>query len=115
MITINYWPNCLDSFSFFLDGLLAIDKPFGLSTEGDSLVNLKTYEEKLSEYVKADCPIVPVTNTEKDVSGVIIYATNKDMINNVKKLTRDNKIYRKYWCITKNVPEPTMGRFYSKL
>ncbi len=88
----------------FLDNsIIAVNKPSGLRTIPDGYDKSK---ENLQAILKIEFPeIMTVHRLDKETSGVILFARNKDTHRNLNTQFENRLIRKKYWAISHNIPE----------
>lgn len=113
------------------DGIIAINKPYGISLQNKfqqnvnhplkqchHIVGAVDYSiENILPYLakKLDVPsLIPFSGSEKYMSGVYVFGINFDVCENIKKATRRVEMnkYRKLWAITTRVPNEIKGKYH---
>jgi RluA family pseudouridine synthase len=85
------------------NSIIAINKPSGLRTIPDGYDKNK---ENLQSLLKIEFPeIMTVHRLDKETSGVILFARNKDSHRNLNFQFENRLIRKKYWVISHNIPE----------
>lgn len=83
--------------------IIAVNKPFGLRTIPDGY-DLST--ENLQSLLKKDFPeLMTVHRLDKETSGVLIFARNKETHRALNIQFEERKIQKRYWLISHNIPE----------
>jgi len=92
-----------DLIIFIDKSIIAINKPPGLRTIPDG------YDQKienLQSVLKIDFPeLMTVHRLDKETSGVILFARNKETHRALNFQFEQRIIQKKYWCISHNIPE----------
>jgi 23S rRNA-/tRNA-specific pseudouridylate synthase len=100
------------------DGLLAIDKPYGLScTEGS---RVSTHVDGLLPALRSRlCPSATfferLHQLDMDTTGVLLFATDRLMHDNVKRAFAERRVHKEYMCMTAGCPNPKQGVFVCTL
>ncbi len=100
----------IDSFSMqtdliiFIDNsIIAVNKPSGLRTIPDGYDKSK---ENLQTLLKPEFPeLMTVHRLDKETSGVILFARNKEVHRNLNHQFENRLIRKKYWVISHNIPD----------
>ncbi|XP_021504088.1 pseudouridylate synthase RPUSD4, mitochondrial [Meriones unguiculatus] len=93
--------------------LVVINKPYGLPVHGGPGVQLCISDvlpilAKMLHGHKAE-PLHLCHRLDKETTGVMILAWEKDMAHQVQELFRTRQVEKKYWAITVRVPLPLAG------
>jgi 23S rRNA-/tRNA-specific pseudouridylate synthase len=110
-----------DSIVFRDLDLIAFNKPYGLICQGTPGVSRK--EPVLFELLKELADVLfkgenqhvevpklfPCHRLDKEVTGVLLMATSRDMARTVQGLIKEEKVDKTYYALTKSVPQPSQG------
>ncbi|XP_031198945.1 mitochondrial RNA pseudouridine synthase RPUSD4 [Mastomys coucha] len=93
--------------------LVVINKPYGLPVHGGPGVRLCISDvlpilAKMLHGHKAE-PLHLCHRLDKETTGVMVLAWEKDMAHQVQELFRTRQVEKKYWAITVRVPLPSAG------
>ncbi|XP_032140750.1 mitochondrial RNA pseudouridine synthase RPUSD4 [Sapajus apella] len=93
--------------------LVVINKPYGLPVHGGPGVQLCISDvlpilAKMLHGHKAE-PLHLCHRLDKETTGVMVLAWDKDMAHQVQELFRTRQVVKKYWAITVRVPTPSAG------
>lgn len=93
--------------------LVVINKPYGLPVHGGPGVQLCISDvlpilAKMLHGHKAE-PLHLCHRLDKETTGVMVLAWEKDMAHQVQELFRTRQVEKKYWAITVRVPLPSAG------
>ncbi|XP_028734880.1 mitochondrial RNA pseudouridine synthase RPUSD4 [Peromyscus leucopus] len=93
--------------------LVVINKPYGLPVHGGPGVQLCITDvlpilAKMLRGHKAE-PLHLCHRLDKETTGVMVLAWEKDMAHQVQELFRTRQVEKKYWAITVRVPLPSAG------
>ncbi|XP_055129663.1 pseudouridylate synthase RPUSD4, mitochondrial isoform X3 [Symphalangus syndactylus] len=93
--------------------LVVINKPYGLPVHGGPGVQLCITDvlpilAKMLHGHKAE-PLHLCHRLDKETTGVMVLAWDKDMAHQVQELFRTRQVVKKYWAITVRVPMPSAG------
>ncbi|PNI65569.1 RPUSD4 isoform 3 [Pan troglodytes] len=93
--------------------LVVINKPYGLPVHGGPGVQLCITDvlpilAKMLHGHKAE-PLHLCHRLDKETTGVMVLAWDKDMAHQVQELFRTRQVVKKYWAITVHVPMPSAG------
>ncbi|XP_007539962.2 pseudouridylate synthase RPUSD4, mitochondrial [Erinaceus europaeus] len=93
--------------------LVVIDKPYGLPVHGGPGVQLCISDvlpilAKMLRGHKAE-PLHLCHRLDKDTTGVMVLAWEKEMAHQVQELFKTRQVVKKYWAITVHVPVPHAG------
>ncbi|XP_051012112.1 pseudouridylate synthase RPUSD4, mitochondrial [Acomys russatus] len=93
--------------------LVVINKPYGLPVHGGPGVQLCISDvlpilAKMLHGHKAE-PLHLCHRLDKETTGVMVLAWEKDMAHGVKELFRTRQVEKKYWAVTVRVPTPSAG------
>ena len=92
-----------DLILYIDNSIIVINKPSGLRTIPDGYDKNK---ENLQSLLNIDFPeIMTVHRLDKETSGVILFARNKDSHRNLNIQFENRLIRKKYWVISHNIPE----------
>ncbi|MBW6472610.1 MAG: RluA family pseudouridine synthase [Anaerolineaceae bacterium] len=99
----------IDSFSMLTDliifidnSIIAVNKPSGLRTIPDGYNKSK---ENLQTLLKSKFPeLMTVHRLDKETSGVILFARNKEAHRNLNHQFENRLVRKKYWVISHNIP-----------
>ena len=92
-----------DLIIYIDNSIIAINKPSGLRTIPDGYDN---NIENLQSLLKIEFPeSMTVHRLDKETSGVIIFARNKEAHRNLNLQFEKRLIQKKYWAITHNIPD----------
>ena len=91
------------------DHIIALNKPPGLATQGGS--GQKRHVDGLAEALKFDRDDKPrlVHRLDKDTSGVLLLARNRQGANALTEAFRSRETRKIYWAAVAGVPVPRMG------
>uniref|UniRef100_A0A0D9S4H4 Pseudouridylate synthase RPUSD4, mitochondrial n=1 Tax=Chlorocebus sabaeus TaxID=60711 RepID=A0A0D9S4H4_CHLSB len=95
------------------NNLVVINKPYGLPVHGGPGVQLCISDvlpilAKMLHGHKAE-PLHLCHRLDKETTGVMVLAWDKDMAHQVQELFRTRQVVKKYWAITVRVPMPSAG------
>uniref|UniRef100_H9G0Y0 Pseudouridylate synthase RPUSD4, mitochondrial n=1 Tax=Macaca mulatta TaxID=9544 RepID=H9G0Y0_MACMU len=95
------------------NNLVVINKPYGLPVHGGPGVQLCISDvlpilAKMLHGHKAE-PLHLCHRLDKETTGVMVLAWEKDMAHQVQELFRTRQVVKKYWAITVRVPMPSAG------
>nr|XP_019566087.1 PREDICTED: RNA pseudouridylate synthase domain-containing protein 4 [Rhinolophus sinicus] len=93
--------------------LVVINKPYGVPVHGGPGVQLCISDvlpilAKMLHGHKAE-PLHLCHRLDKETTGVMVLAREKDMAHQVQELFRTRQVTKKYWAITVHVPVPSAG------
>ncbi|ELK09773.1 mitochondrial RNA pseudouridine synthase RPUSD4 [Pteropus alecto] len=93
--------------------LVVINKPYGLPVHGGPGVQLCISDvlpilAKMLNGHKAE-PLHLCHRLDKETTGVMVLAREKDMAHQVQELFRTRQVAKKYWAITVHIPVPSAG------
>ncbi|XP_032495167.1 mitochondrial RNA pseudouridine synthase RPUSD4 isoform X3 [Phocoena sinus] len=93
--------------------LVVINKPYGLPVHGGPGVRLCISDvlpvlAKMLHGHKAE-PLHLCHRLDKETTGVMVLAWEKDVAHQVQELFRTRQVTKKYWAITMRVPVPSAG------
>ncbi|KAK1328489.1 hypothetical protein QTO34_012062 [Cnephaeus nilssonii] len=93
--------------------LVVINKPYGLPVHGGPGVKLCISDvlpilAKVLHGHKAE-PLHLCHRLDKETTGVMVLARNKEVAHQVQELFRTRQVVKKYWAITVRVPVPSAG------
>lgn len=92
-----------DLIIFIDNSIIAVNKPSGLRTIPDGYDKNK---ENLQTLLKTEFPeLMTVHRLDKETSGVILFARNKEVHRNLNYQFENRLIRKKYWVISHNIPE----------
>ncbi|PKO07525.1 MAG: hypothetical protein CVU41_02195 [Chloroflexi bacterium HGW-Chloroflexi-3] len=92
-----------DLIIYIDNSIIAINKPSGLRTIPDGYDQNK---ENLQTLLKTEFPeLMTVHRLDKETSGVILFARNKEAHRNLNHQFERRLIQKKYWVISHNIPE----------
>lgn len=92
-----------DLILYIDNSIIAINKPSGLRTIPDGYDKNK---ENLQSLLKIKFPeLMTVHRLDKQTSGVILFARNKEAHRNLNHQFENRLIQKKYWVISHNIPE----------
>ncbi|XP_054156753.1 uncharacterized protein LOC128955136 [Oppia nitens] len=101
----------LRSVLFNDEDIVAINKPYGMSIhecEGKYTPVLTEYLPELYETLGCDM-LYTVHRLDKDTTGALLLAKTQTMANLLNKLFAEHKIIKRYYCITRGVPDQLEG------
>jgi RluA family pseudouridine synthase len=92
-----------DLILYIDNSIIAINKPSGLRTIPDGYdIN----KENLQSFLKFEFPeLMTVHRLDKETSGVILFARNKEAHRNLNHQFENRLIRKKYWVISHNIPD----------
>ncbi|KAI6052964.1 pseudouridylate synthase RPUSD4, mitochondrial [Marmota monax] len=95
------------------EDLVVINKPYGLPVHGGPGVQLCISDvlpilAKMLHGHKAE-PLHLCHRLDKETTGVMVLAWEKDVAHQVQELFRTRQVAKKYWAITVHVPVPSAG------
>ncbi|XP_005330819.3 pseudouridylate synthase RPUSD4, mitochondrial [Ictidomys tridecemlineatus] len=95
------------------EDLVVINKPYGLPVHGGPGVQLCISDvlpilAKMLHGHKAE-PLHLCHRLDKETTGVMVLAWEKDVAHQVQELFRTRQVTKKYWAITVHVPVPSAG------
>ncbi|XP_060085998.1 uncharacterized protein LOC132565379 [Ylistrum balloti] len=94
------------------DDIVAIYKPYGLPSHGGPgvAISVAQLQEEIGQKLpnKADS-LYMVHRLDKDTTGVMLLARTQEMAAKLSQAFREQKVVKKYWAITKGIPNPTEG------
>nr|KAF6467569.1 RNA pseudouridine synthase D4 [Rousettus aegyptiacus] len=93
--------------------LVVINKPYGLPVHGGPGVQLCISDvlpilAKILNGHKAE-PLHLCHRLDKETTGVMVLAREKDVAHQVQELFRTRQVAKKYWAITVHIPVPSAG------
>ncbi|MBE0684366.1 MAG: RluA family pseudouridine synthase [Anaerolineaceae bacterium] len=92
-----------DLIIYIDNSIIVINKPSGLRTIPDGYDKNK---ENLQSLLKTEFPeLMTVHRLDKETSGVILFARNKESHRNLNTQFEKRLIQKNYWAITHNIPE----------
>ncbi|MGN1411913.1 MAG: RluA family pseudouridine synthase [Oscillospiraceae bacterium] len=96
------------------ENILIVDKPTGLvvhtdnENSSDTLINrIKKYLIKIGEYnPNEENSFAPAlcNRLDRNTSGLVICAKNSKSLRSINQMIKDNRVHKKYLCITTNRP-----------
>lgn len=92
-------------------GLFALDKPYGLPSFGGPGIHLSVARilPKVKEILKIDYELYMMHRLDENTTGVMLFATNKEIEQKLRKMFNERKIIKQYLAITKFKPEIDEG------
>ncbi|XP_012215382.2 pseudouridylate synthase RPUSD4, mitochondrial-like [Linepithema humile] len=128
---IEFANSLLKNVIYNADGIVAINKPYGISVwnkfqqnvnhplkQCHHIVGAVDYSvENVLPYLakELDVPnLIPFSGSEKYMSGVYIFGINTNVCQDIKKAVRrvEGGKYRKFWAITTRIPNEIEGKYH---
>ncbi|XP_064620523.1 uncharacterized protein LOC135483497 [Lineus longissimus] len=101
-----------DSVIYNDHDIVAIDKPYGLPSQGGEGVNhnIASLLPKFAKKIDASLETLhSVHRLDKDTTGVMVFAKTREMQLKLTRMFKDHEVVKKYWVITKGIPDPPSG------
>ncbi|GAB1608417.1 uncharacterized protein LOC115213410 [Argonauta hians] len=91
--------------------IVAINKPYGLSSHGGPGINISLADilPELAGKIYHRGNLHLVHRLDKGTTGVILLAKTAEMATILHKMFQEQKVIKKYWALTKGVPNPRNG------
>ncbi|XP_052824848.1 uncharacterized protein LOC106873813 isoform X2 [Octopus bimaculoides] len=93
------------------DDIVAINKPYGLSSHGGPGVHVSLADllPELAAKIYHKGTLHLIHRLDKETTGVLLLARTAEMAAVLHKMFREQEVIKKYWAITKGVPNPDIG------
>ena len=93
------------------DKVIAINKPYGLSSHGGPKIHHSVGKllDKFSQVLHVDDGLHLIHRLDKDTSGVMLLAKNKQVAWTLHGFFKRREVVKKYWLITKGLPSLEQG------
>ncbi len=94
--------------------LIAVNKPAGILVQGDETGD-RPLDDMVKEYIKirydkpGDVFLGVCHRIDRPVSGAVIFARTSKALERVNKLFADREVYKTYWAIVNERPDPLNG------
>ena len=94
--------------------LIAVNKPAGILVQGDETGD-RPLDDMVKEYIKirygkpGDVFLGVCHRIDRPVSGAVIFARTSKALERVNKLFADREVYKTYWAIVNERPDPLSG------
>ncbi|MCP9611039.1 RluA family pseudouridine synthase [Coprobacter tertius] len=98
--------------------LIVIDKGYGLLSMSTDRIKTKTAYRIISDYLKENDPgarLFILHRLDRDTSGLMMFAKNKEIQEQMQKAWNDMVIDRRYVAVVEGIPEPGEGQVSSWL
>ncbi|KAK3085143.1 hypothetical protein FSP39_025051 [Pinctada imbricata] len=95
------------------DDIVAIDKPYGLRSQGGGQTtapNIADLLEMLGKKIDRRIDKLHIIHRlDKETTGVMLFAKSQTMADKLRAAFKERNVIKKYWLITKGVPNPLSG------
>ncbi|XP_036360060.1 uncharacterized protein LOC115213410 isoform X2 [Octopus sinensis] len=93
------------------DDIVAINKPYGLSSHGGPGVHVSLADllPELAAKIYHKGTLHLIHRLDKETTGVLLLARTAEMAAVLHKMFREQEVLKTYWAITKGVPNPDVG------
>ena len=96
------------SIIFEDNNIIILNKPYGVPVQGGSKINFSV-DDALSFLCTEKQTLKLTHRIDKNTTGLLIIAKNKEIAKKITELFRENKIKKTYWALVKGKPKNKTG------
>ena len=100
--------NLRKSIVFEDNDIIILNKPYGMPVQGGSKINFSV-DDALSFLCNEKKTLKLTHRIDKNTTGLLIIAKNKEIAKKITELFRENKIKKTYWALVKGKPKNKTG------